>query len=101
MLTAPPPVITDADFARFRDFFYKRTGIQFTTAKRYFVDKRLHTCISEAGEASFTAWFASLRLGLKPDLLQNLVNQLTVNETYFMREDYQFDCLLPTRRIST
>lgn len=87
-------VISDADFERFRDFFYKRTGIQFTTAKRYFVDKRLQNCIAEAGESSFAAWFASLRLNVKPDLLQRLVNQLTVNETYFLREDYQFDCLV-------
>ena len=88
------PVITDADFERFREFFYKRTGIHFTSAKRYFVDKRLQLSISESGEGSFTAWFASLRLGLKPDLLQRLVNNLTVNETYFLREDYQFDCLV-------
>ena len=86
--------ITDADFERFRDFFYKKTGIQFTPAKRYFVDKRLQACIADAGESTFAAWFASLRLGLKADLLQRLVNQLTVNETYFLREDYQFDCLL-------
>lgn len=86
--------ITDAEFERFRDFFYRRTGIHFADSKRYFVDGRLLACIEEAGETSFTAWFASLRLGIKPDLLQKLVNQLTVNETYFMREDYQFDCLL-------
>ncbi|HWH01427.1 MAG TPA: protein-glutamate O-methyltransferase CheR [Pilimelia sp.] len=88
------PALTDADFQRFREFFYRRTGIQFANSKRYFVDKRVEACIRESGEDSFAAWFASLRLGLRPDLIQQAINQLTVNETYFLREDYQFDSLL-------
>ena len=35
------PGITDADFLKFRDFFYRKTGIHFDDGKRYFVDKRL------------------------------------------------------------
>lgn len=86
--------LSRADFERFREYFYKRTGIQFTEAKRYFVDKRIDTCIRNAGYDSFTGWFAALRLSERPDLLQDMINQLTVNETYFLREDYQFDALL-------
>ncbi|MFX7961153.1 hypothetical protein ABTK60_19895, partial [Acinetobacter baumannii] len=37
----PTPSITDSDFVRFRDFFYRKTGIMFADNKRYFVDKRL------------------------------------------------------------
>jgi chemotaxis protein methyltransferase CheR len=85
-----------ADFEKFRDYFYKRTGIQFSESKRYFVDKRIETCIRQAGFAGFTAWFAALRLNERSDLLQDLINQLTVNETYFLREDYQFDSLIRT-----
>lgn len=86
--------LSEADFEKFRDYFYKRTGIQFTEAKRYFVDKRIDSCIRGGGFDSFTGWFAALRLSDRPDLLQDLINQLTVNETYFLREDYQFDALL-------
>ena len=86
--------LSGADFEKFREYFYKRTGIQFTAAKRYFVDKRIDTCIRNAGFADFAAWFAALRLSDRPELLQDLINQLTVNETYFLREDYQFDALL-------
>jgi chemotaxis protein methyltransferase CheR len=86
--------LTDAEFERLREYFYKRTGIQFSPAKRYFVDKRIETCIRTSGYQNFTAWFAALRLGNKPNLAQELINQLTVNETYFLREDYQFDALL-------
>ena len=88
--------LSEADFEKFRDYFYKRTGIRFTAAKRYFVDKRVDTCIRGAGYGSFVTWFAALRLHEQSDMLQELINQLTVNETYFLREDYQFDALLNT-----
>ena len=86
--------LSEADFEKFREYFYKRTGIMFTPAKRYFVDKRIDTCIRNSGMGSFTSWFAALRLSDRSDLLQELINQLTVNETYFLREDYQFDSMI-------
>ncbi|MFF5227940.1 CheR family methyltransferase [Dactylosporangium sp. NPDC000521] len=86
--------LSTAEFERFREYFYKRTGIQFTAGKRYFVDKRIEACVRASGHHNFAAWFSSLRVGDRPELLQELTNQLTVNETYFMREDYQFDALL-------
>ncbi|MET0419475.1 MAG: protein-glutamate O-methyltransferase CheR [Actinoplanes sp.] len=94
--TAAGAGLSDADFERFREYFYKRTGIQFTASKRYFVDKRVDACIRNSGLAGFGAWFAALRVSDRSDLLQDLINQLTVNETYFLREDYQFDSLLKT-----
>ncbi|MER7281194.1 protein-glutamate O-methyltransferase CheR [Dactylosporangium sp. NPDC000244] len=93
--TATEPFrLSDAEFERFREYFYKRTGIQFTPGKRYFVDKRIEACVRASGHGTFGAWFGALRVGDRPQLLQELTNQLTVNETYFLREDYQFDALL-------
>lgn len=86
--------ISETEFERFRAYFYKRTGIQFTEAKRYFVEKRLNLSIDDAGFDGFHTWFAALRMDNRPELLQDLINQLTINETYFMREDYQFDALI-------
>jgi chemotaxis protein methyltransferase CheR len=88
------PSLKDADFERLREYFYKRTGIQFTPSKRYFVDKRVHQAMAEFGTDDFATYFSALRLGAEQGLLQKLVNHLTVNETYFMREDYQFDALI-------
>ena len=93
-VSSPEATLSDANFERLRDYFYHHTGIQFTAAKRYFVDKRVAFCISDSGEPTFGAWFAALRRGTRPELSQQLINQLTVNETYFLREDYQFDSLL-------
>ena len=93
-LAAVGPALADADFERLREYFYKRTGIQFTPSKRYFVDKRVHQAMTEFGTDDFATYFSALRLGAEKDLLQKLVNHLTVNETYFLREDYQFDALI-------
>jgi len=39
-LNAPDPLaITEEEFQKFRDFFYRKTGIHFEENKRYFVDK--------------------------------------------------------------
>jgi hypothetical protein len=40
-LPEPSPIITIEDFLKFKEFFYRRTGISFEASKRYFVDKRL------------------------------------------------------------
>ena len=96
MASPPATGLSDADFTRFAEYFYKRTGIHFAAGKRYFVDKRIDTCIRNSPYDSFASWFAALRMADKGDMLQELINQLTVNETYFLREDYQFDAMLST-----
>jgi len=85
--------LSDTDFDRLREYVYKRTGIQFTSSKRYFVDKRILGLMAAFGTDCFATYFSALRLG-DEGLIQKLVNELTVNETYFLREDYQFDCLI-------
>jgi chemotaxis protein methyltransferase CheR len=87
-------LITDADFLKFRDFFYRKTGIHFDEAKRYFVDKRLVDRMEATGADDFRSYFMALRFEAKGEELQQLVNAMTVNETYFFRESYQFDCMV-------
>ena len=87
-------VITEADFEKFREFFYRKTGIQFDHTKRYFVDKRLIERIEVTGSENFRNYFVKLRFETDGQEMQALVNAMTVNETYFFREAYQFDCLV-------
>lgn len=93
-LQSSPLAITDADFLKFREFFYRKTGIHFDESKRYFVDKRLVERIQVTGADDFRSYFISLRFERFSDELQHLVNAMTVNETYFFREAYQFDCMV-------
>jgi len=86
--------ISKDDFSRFQEFFYRKTGIQFEESKRYFVDKRLIERIEATGSRNFRSYFMMLRFEPDCDELQILTNLMTVNETYFFREEYQFQCLV-------
>jgi chemotaxis protein methyltransferase CheR len=86
--------ITDDDFEKFREFFYRKTGIMFDQSKRYFVDRRIIERIKATGHSGFKSYFIFLRFESSGQELQNLINVLTVNETYFFREEYQFRCMV-------
>ena len=86
--------ISEEDFQKFREYFYRKTGIQFEMSKRYFVDKRLLERMAATGNASFRSYFTMLRFQASGEELQTLTNSMTVNETYFFREEYQFKCLV-------
>lgn len=85
--------IGSEDFAKLCEYFYRRTGILFSEKKRYFVERRVQERIFKTDSRSFQDYFGLLRFQNGGDELQQLVNLLTVNETYFFREDYQFSCL--------
>lgn len=86
--------VTRDDFLKFREFFYRKTGIHFEDSKRYFVDKRLVERIRATGNNCFRNYFTQLRFEASGIELQALTNAMTVNETYFFREEYQFQCLV-------
>ncbi|MYM39197.1 CheR family methyltransferase [Duganella qianjiadongensis] len=90
----PNTRISADDFQLFREFFYRSTGIQFDEGKRYFVDKRLLERMQQTGHRSFRSYFMQLRFDADGAELQTLTNLMTVNETYFFREEYQFQCLV-------
>jgi chemotaxis protein methyltransferase CheR len=86
--------ISDAEFTKFREFFYRKTGIHFEDSKRYFVDSRLIDRMAATDSTSFNSWFSVLRSEPSGAEMQQLINVMTVNETYFLREDYQFAALV-------
>ena len=94
-MKAEAPCIEAADFARFADMFHRKTGIVFGETKRYFVDRRIGERMESTKSASFASYMNLLRLGdPKAEEFQNLINVMTVNETYFFREAYQFQCMV-------
>jgi chemotaxis protein methyltransferase CheR len=58
------------------------------------VDKRLIERIEETDSGNFRNYFISLRFETSGAELQTLTNLMTVNETYFFREEYQFKSLV-------
>jgi chemotaxis protein methyltransferase CheR len=91
---APRAPITGEEYAKFCEFFYRKTGIMFSEKKAYFVERRLNERIEKSGCEDFRAYFSILRFQASAEEWQTLVNDMTVNETYFLREDYQFDVLV-------
>jgi chemotaxis protein methyltransferase CheR len=86
--------ITSSEYEKFCEYFYRRTGIAFGGNKRYFVDKRLIDRMQQTGSANFEEYLGRLRRHDASSEVEQLVNLLTINETYFYREDYQLDCLV-------
>ncbi|TCP44132.1 CheR family methyltransferase [Rhodovulum marinum] len=88
--------LTEANYAAFEEFFYRKTGISFDVSKRYFVRKRIARRMQATGHDRFRSYFSFMRLEPSQDEFQALVNEMTVNETYFFREEHQFRCLVDT-----
>ncbi|WP_027717191.1 CheR family methyltransferase [Desulfovirgula thermocuniculi] len=80
-----------ADFDRLREFIYRQTGILFEPQKQYYVERRVEQHMASRGYSSFNEYFSALRFG-RGELWQELLNSLTVNETYFFREYDQLKC---------
>lgn len=88
------PPITDVEYAKFCEFLYRKTGMCFVENKKYYVERRLLDRIVKTGSENFRDYFMLLRFQASGEELQSLVNVMTVNETYFFREDYQFEALI-------
>jgi len=91
---AADPKISEADYVKFCDYFYRQTGISFGGGKQYYVDKRLLDRIQKTGSENFDRYFASLKRSDAAPEFEKLTSLLTVNETYFFREDHQFECMV-------
>jgi chemotaxis protein methyltransferase CheR len=83
--------LSDTEFGQFQRFIFETAGITLTDAKKALVSgrlaKRLHACSLE----SYGEYFRLL--GESPQELQNAVDLLTTNETYFFREPKHFQFL--------
>lgn len=85
--------LSDVDFTRVREIIYTKTGMRFDDSRRSYVEKRVLDRIAATDERDAAQYLARLRFERSGSELQALINALTVNETYFFREDYQMQCL--------
>jgi chemotaxis protein methyltransferase CheR len=85
------PILSAADLQRFCDYLYRRTGMTFGEAKRYYIDRRVADRMAATGDGDFASYFSRLRS--EPAELEAAINAFTINETYFYRELHQLRCL--------
>lgn len=86
-------VISDVELTGFCDFFYRKTGIRLDHKKRYYLERRLRERMCACTAESLREYIAHLKFENTGTELEILINLITVNETYFWRENYQFECM--------
>ena len=91
--TAHRPAMTPAEFAQFQRFIFEAAGITMSDAKQALVSGRLAKRLAECGVDSYGAYFRLLQSGEEPDEVQQAIDLLTTNETYFFREASHFTLL--------
>jgi chemotaxis protein methyltransferase CheR len=101
MAEAPPPMggaplarprveMTREEFRIIRDIVHEYCGIFFQDDVTYLLERRLQPRLEELGLPSFTEYHRHLRYHAKRRVeLEEIIELLTTNETYFFREEYQ------------
>ncbi len=78
------------EFIKLRNIVYDRAGIYFETNKIYFVKKRIEKRMEALNLQQVEEYVAKLKFKDKfGQEMQQLLNLMTTNETYFFREELQ------------
>ena len=87
--------ITDHDFLRLVDYVQKNFGIDLSK-KKQLITSRLSNSIINAGFADFSAYVNHIIQTSDKNSIELMLNKLTTNYTYFLREANHFDFLKNT-----
>ena len=87
--------MSDSDFSRLYRFMNTHYGIDFSK-KKTLVESRLANLIIRGGYGGFTDFIDRVIVHHRPDELDMMLNRLTTNYTYFMRESNHFEFLQHT-----
>ena len=87
--------LSDADFVRLYTYIKQNYGIDLSKKKQLIVS-RLSNTISHEGYTSFSQYVDEILTGKNKDMVTALLNKLTTNYTYFLREEEHFQYLNST-----
>jgi len=89
------PVLNDAEFRMFTELLRRHCGLHFGPESRFVLEKRLARRLRELEIKSFASYHYLLR-NARPgdDEFANLIDEITTNETYFLRERSQLRALV-------
>lgn len=91
-----PVLLSDADFTFLQSFLLRRSGTALWTEKRYFADARMSALALQQGLPSGADLVARVRANPTGELAVRLVEGMTVNETYFFRDQRPFELIEAT-----
>ncbi len=84
-------VLSDVEFFEFRNFILRLTGIYFPGSKKYFIESRVRPRVEALGLRTYADYLSYLKYSPFRDReLETLFKLITVNETYFFRDEVQF-----------
>ncbi|MEA1917174.1 MAG: protein-glutamate O-methyltransferase CheR [Campylobacterota bacterium] len=88
--------LSNSDFGKISEFIYRKSGIYLEEDKHFQkLSKFIETRSQQLDIESFRKYFYTLRFDDKDGTeFQELMNAMTVNETYFYREINQFEVLV-------
>ena len=93
------------DFSFLASFLMKRSGLALTEDKGYLLETRLQPVAREVGLATISELVSKLRFGASEDLLRQVTEAMTTNESMFFRDNRPFEqlktILLPTLKEKT
>lgn len=96
-ITSNVPVMSDAAFSEWRAFIYQLTGIYFQDNKKYLLESRLQKRLNYLGITNYDKYLDYVRFGSdRVKELKYLYEAITINETYFFRNQPQLDALVAT-----
>jgi chemotaxis protein methyltransferase CheR len=87
-------MISEADYKKLADVLYRRTGISLDIKRYHILKPKLEKILQKHEYVNFRTFFHDYRFDKNKELKQDLLNTVTINETYFYREKYQFESLV-------
>lgn len=79
------------DFDLYKDLLKEKSGLTLTPDKSYLLDSRLTPVARKHNYATLEAMTMALRAMPSPDLIKDIVEAMTTNETSFFRDSKPFD----------
>lgn len=86
--------ISDSTFVILRDLIHTKTGIYFENDKKDILADKLTSRVIENGFTNFIDYYYKLKYEETEQEWKELINSITVNETYFWREFDQIKVLV-------
>jgi chemotaxis protein methyltransferase CheR len=79
-------ILSDSLYDKFTELIFKKTGLCYDVGKKYFVEKRIENRVIELDITDYKEYYHLIKFSPDETEFYKLVNELTVNETYFFRD---------------
>jgi len=97
ILSKPLPKLSDEMFRTIREYIYKITGIYFQDNKKYLLEGRLGKRLQLLNIEEYRNYLQLLQYGPRKDEeLKHFFQVITINETFFFRNEPQFNAFEQT-----